>query len=46
MPYGVNNPVRYMAPDGNFIANMLLGAVTGATIGFVSSKSEVLKIQL
>ena len=35
--YGANNPVRYMAPDGNFIANMLRGTVTGATIGFVSN---------
>jgi len=26
-----------MAPDGNFIANMLRGTVTGATIGFVSN---------
>ena len=35
--YGANNPVRYIDPDGKFVANMLLGAVTGAAIGFVSS---------
>ena len=35
--YGANNPVHYIDPDENFVANMLLGAVTGAAIGFVSS---------
>lgn len=34
--YAANSPVRYIDPDGR-VAQFVIGAITGAAIGFVSS---------